>query len=662
VWNSNNAVWHGEPRLLFQLEVLHSDGSWTTVNSDGTWRVHDGPTRADSVQVGEDYDARLERPGWDRAGFDDATWAPARLLEPLDGALRPRLHDPIRVVRTVRPVGIASPRPGTYVFDMGENIAGWARIHVSGPAGTTVQIRYAEKTREDGTVDNDCDIIYAEIQVDRYTLKGEGIETWEARFSYKGFQFVQVDGWPGVPTLDDVEGREVHTDVESAAEFETSDELLNAIHSMTRRALLNNLYGIPTDTPVYEKNGWTGDAHLTAETALTEFRAHNVYAKWLDDIADAQQESGLVPLIVPCPDWGRDDSPEWGAAYPLITWYLYNYTGDRRILDRHYGAIRDYVDYLISRQEDGISPSVLGDWVAPGQKDLDPEGPMVSATAYVWQDITLLSRMADLLGITDDARGYRRFADRIRDTLNAKCLDRDAGVYHTDRDVGYRQTPNILPLAMEFAPADMRARVLENLVADIHAHGDHLNTGILGTKYLLPLLTQNGHVDLAFRIATQRTWPSWGLWVAQGATALWEAWDLNSRSRSHHMFGSIEDWFFQYLAGIKPAAPGYSRIKVKPYLPTGLQAARASIRTVRGTVASAWERDGAGNLSLDIEVPVQATALVHIPAAEPGAVHESGKPLEGRSDVKFLHMDGDRAVCGIGSGVYRFTSSIEPAE
>lgn len=658
VWNSNDAVWHGEPRLLLQIEADHWDGTRTTIVSDGTWRAGHGPTRADSVQVGEDYDARLEIPGWDAPGFDDSTWPPARVLEPLEAELRAHAMPPIRVTSTRRPVSIATPRPGTHVFDMGENIAGWARIHVSGPAGQTVEMRYGEKLRPDDTVDNGNDIIHAEMQVDRYALKGDGRETWEPRFSYKGFQFVQVDGWPGEPELDDVQGREVRTDVAATGSFECSDELLNHIHRLARRSLLNNLHGIPTDTPKYEKNGWTGDAHLTAEAALANFDAHNLYAKWLDDMRDAQHESGLVPLIVPCPGWGMEDAPEWAAAYPIIAWTLFQHTGNRAALDRHYPTIRDYVDFLLSRRgEDGLSPSVLGDWLPPGYKERDPEGPQVSATGYLWHSLTLTSKMAERLGLEDDAQGYRRLASATRNALNDKCLDREHGVYHTDREVGYRQTPNVLALGMGFAPPDARARVLENLVADIEARDGHLNTGILGTKYLLPVLTQYGHVDLAYRIATQRTWPSWGHWIEQRATALWEAWDDDSRSRGHHMFGTIEDWFYQYLAGIRPAAPGYSRIAVKPYLPARLRHAQATLRTVRGTIFAGWEKAEDGGLTLEVEIPVASTALVHVPAASPDGVQENGRPVTGRSDVQFLHMDGDRAVCGVGSGVYRFTSS-----
>lgn len=658
VWDSANAVWHGEPRLLLQLEVDHPDGTRTTIGSGEHWRVSHGPTRADSIQVGEDYDARLEIPGWDMPGFDDSGWLPAYLLEPLNAAIQSRAMPPIRVTNTLRPVTMTTPRIGTHVFDIGENIAGWARIHVSGPAGSAVEVRYGEKLRPDGTVDNANGLIHHEMQVDRYTMRGEGTETWEPRFSYKGFQFVQVDGWPGTPTLDSIEGCEVHTDVGSIGDFECSDETLNAIHRMTRRSLLNNFHGVVTDTPAYEKNGWTGDGHLTVEAALHNFDARNLYAKWLDDMRDAQQESGLIPLIVPCPGWGCEDAPEWSSAYPIIAWTLFQLTGDRAVLDRHYPTIRNYVDFLLSRRdEDGLSPSVLGDWLPPGFKERDPEGPRVSATAYLWRSLTLTAKMAERLGLEDDAFGYRRLATRVKDALNGKCLDREAGIYHTDRDVGYRQTPNILALGMGFAPPDMQEAILENLVADIEGQDGHLNTGILGTKYLLPVLTQHGHVDLAYRIATQRSWPGWGYWIEQGATALWEAWDNDSRSRGHHMFGSIEDWFFQYLAGIRPAAPGFSRIAIRPYLPSGLRHAGASIRTVRGTVSVMWERDGQGGIAMEVEIPVAATALVHVPATSPNSLLENGRPVTGRPDVQFLHMDGDRAVCGVGSGIYQFTST-----
>lgn len=645
VWDHAHAVWHREPCLLLQLEVEHPDGSRTTFVSDDTWRVHDSPTVRDSIQCGDWYDARLEQPGWDEPGFDDSTWQPAQIVEAPTRRLVARQHEPIRRVAKIGPVSVTSPRSGTWVFDIGLMIAGWACIHVNGEAGTTIEIRYAERLRDDGTVNTDNDIIYEEIQTDRYTLKGAGVETWESRFSYKGFRYVQLDGFPGTATLDTLEAVVAHSDVESVGDWECSDELLNTIHRITRRSILNNLHGIPTDTPVYEKNGWTGDAHLTAEPALRNFGIERIHAKWLDDIADSQREDGLVPLIIPCPGWGADDSPEWGSAYVLVAWYLYQATGDIRILRRHYDGLARYVDFLAAQAVEYISPSCLGDWLPPGYPDRDPEGPAVSASAYTLTDACHLANMARILGKAHDAKRFDALADTIRNAVNARFLDAERGEYSTDRpDVGYRQTPNVLAAAFGITPPEPVHRVVDRLVEDIHAKGDHLDCGILGTKWILPLLTEHGHVDLAYRIATQRTHPSWGFWIERGATALWEAWDLNSRSLDHHMYGSIDEWFFKYLAGINIAEPGYREIEFKPCFPSGLGSVAAHTDTVRGRVEVEWARID-GLIRVDVTVPPNATGRVCLPRGD----------VDAPPDAVPIGEEQAFSVFSVGSGQWRFT-------
>jgi len=413
----------------------------------------------------------------------------------------------------------------------------------------------------------------------------------------------------------------------------------------------SNLHGIPTDTPVYEKNGWTGDAHLTAAMALRNFGVHSVYARWLDDIAAAQTDEGLVPLIIPCPGWGRDHSPEWGIAYPLVAWEIFRHTGDRRILERHLPGIRRYVDYTLSRVKDGVSPSCLSDWVPPSPEPGQwqaPEGAAITATAYVAHGAILLSAMAEVLGGFEGDARYRAAAEDLHASINDRFLDREHGLYRTDIEAGYRQTSNVIPLAFGFVPADVRERVLANLVADIRARGDHLNTGILGTKYLLRVLTEHGYEDLAFRVASQRTYPSWGFWIEQGATALWETWDTHSRSRGHHMLGSIDDWFYEDLCGIRPARPGYREIAFKPYLPEGLRHARAVLDTVNGRVSSCWTCDDDGGFTLDVAVPARSTAMVHLPAASPEGVDVDGAGTELRG------MDDGRVLYAVGPGAFRF--------
>jgi len=659
VWDHHTAPWHGDPRLRAQLRIDYTDGRTQTVASDGGWRTHDSATVADSIYAGETYDARRKLPGWDTPWVDPADWAPARVVTSPSSTVVAQENEPIKVVKTHRATTITSPKPGTHVFAFPVMIAGWARLRVTGPAGTEVTLRYGEKLRADGTVNHDNSYVTGEHQVDHYLLRGGGREEWEPRFSYKGFTYVQVDGFPGTPTADSVQARELHTAVPDAGTFTSSNPLLNRVHAMSRQAILNNLHGLPTDTPMYEKNGWMGDALMTVDTAIHNFGMQRIYRKWLDDVRDSQFPDGMAPLIAPTGGWGRQNSVEWGAAYPLIVWAVYQHYGDRTLVAEHYDAIKRYVDYLATQaRADGTHNSGLGDWVPPGFHGTPPEGAVVSATAYVALVARTVASMAQLLGKAVDAQRFTGFADTTTVALNTRYLNRETGVYSTDVPVGYRQTPNVLPLAMGLTPADTTGKVLANLVADLHRKNDHLDTGILGTRYLLPLLTERGETELAYRIATRTTFPSWGYWASKGATAMWEMWDDNSRSLDHHMFGSVDQWFYEDLAGLKPTAPGYGRFEVEPHVPEGLTSASARVRTVRGDAASAWRKAAGGTFDLSVTVPVGATATVSVPAADPAAVTESGRPADAAPGVKFLRYADGRAVYTVGSGSYRFRSSI----
>jgi alpha-L-rhamnosidase len=651
VWNWHTVPWHGDPRALIQLEVTHRDGSRTTIASDGSWRRHESATRSDSQYAGESYDARLAQPGWDEPGFDASQWEPAAELEPPAGRLVAQEHEPMRVTETLRPQRVTSPKPGVHVFHLPRNIAGWARLRVHGPAGTELTLRFGEKLNADGTVQSSNNLVTGPFQTDTYTLRGApGTETWEPRFSYKGFQYVEVTGWPGTPTVADLDGRVVHSDVASHGEFASSTALLRTIRDLTRKTVLNNLHGIPTDTPMYEKNGWTGDAQLMAETDLLEFDVQRVLVKWLDDIRDSVDANGRPPAIAPDGGWGQGQfgaAPPWNAAYVLIPWWVYEYRGDRRVIADHYPAMGRYMDWEIARSPDGIHSSFLGDYLAPGYHGNPEEDLALAGTAYAYEMVKTMARIADVLGHGDDAARYRAAGERIRDAFNAKFFDAAGEVYRTDSDPDYRQTSNVLALAFGIVPAGREDAVLEHLVEDVHARGDHLNTGALGTKYLLPVLTERGHGDLAYRIATQRSFPSWGYWIDNGATSLWEMWDLGSRSLDHAFLGgAIEDWFFKDLAGIRPAAPGFETVEVRPEPVAGLDRARAATRTPFGRVAAGWERRGDG-LRLDVTVPVGSRALVHVPADSPADVRA------GR-DARYVGMRDGRPAYETGSGDHEF--------
>jgi alpha-L-rhamnosidase len=622
VWYWEKAPWWDHPALLAQLVVWYADGRVQRIVSDETWRCVDGPTRADSLYAGEEYDARYERPGWTQSDFDDSAWSRAVAVRPPGGVPRSQQVEQIEPVAEIAPVRLTEPTPGVFVFDLGQQVAGWARVRLSGPAGTRVRIRYGERLRPDGTVDIEQQLIYRDIQTDHYVLRGDGVEVYQPRFSYKGFQYVQIDGHPSRPTLDDLRGVAVHTAVASTGEFDCDDEVINRLHAGTRRAVLNNLHGIPTDTPVFEKNGWTGDAHLTATVAAYNFHMPRLYTKWLRDWQDAQLPNGAFPPIVPTSGWGYPGDPDaaivgpipaWDVAYVEIPWVMYQHYGDERVLARHYDGARRYLDYLIEGFcEDDVVLVGLGDYLPPGVGGVPPEGPGVYETAYTFRFVQLLRQFATVLDKRADLAGYDELMTRLRNGFNRAFFDPATATYHGERPTGYRQSANVVALAFGLAPEEVRQAVLDNLVADIHARQDHLDTGVIGTKFLFPLLTRHGLVDLAYTVATQRTYPGYGFWLEQGATALYEHWQADSRSRDHHFFGHIDQWFIEDLAGVTPAAPGFARVRVRPVPPRALGRASVALDTVRGRVASAWRRVDDG-FEVTVELPPGVTAEVHVP-------------------------------------------------
>ncbi|QYJ14959.1 Alpha-L-rhamnosidase [Rubrobacter xylanophilus DSM 9941] len=651
VWRWHTPPWHDDPKLLLQLEITYRDGTTHRVVSDGSWRATEGPTRSDSLYAGETYDARQEKPGWDRPSYDGSGWEPAELVELPRGRLVAQNMDPIKVVETVEPVNITEPRPGLYVFDMGRTMAGWARLSVAGPAGTEVSMVYGEKLNPDGTVQAENGLVQGgRFQRDEYILKGERIETWEPKFSYKGFRYVQVEGLPEPPTRKTLQGRLVHTAVESIGEFSSSNQLYNTFHRAMRRTILNNLHSIPTDTPMYEKNGWTGDAQLGAPSMIYNFDMATFFTKWLGDMRDSQIENGQLPVIIPSGGWGYNElapSPEWTAVYPIVAWEMYQNYGDRRVLETHYGPMSRYVDWEIDRLQDGIASTALGDWLPPGYPGgIPPEDTRLTATAYVYWELVLMSEIAGVLGRDEDARRYAEISDYVRSRFNETFLNEEEGHYETSRDPGYRQTSNAIPLAFGMVPEEYEARVAESLAEDIRARGNHLNTGALGTRVLLPVLTEHGYKELAHAVANQSTYPSWGFWFENGADTMWEYWGLDSRSRDHYFFGTIDQWFYKYLAGIRPAAPGYERVRIQPETDV-LRSVRASVETVRGTVSSSWTR-AAGLLRLTVRIPANATGEVCVPA-------EGREQVEVVPDgARFVRVEDGCALFEVGSGSYGF--------
>ncbi|SHF23644.1 alpha-L-rhamnosidase [Caldanaerobius fijiensis DSM 17918] len=659
VWNFEQAPWRDKPKLMLQVIVQYDDGSESVITTDRQWRVSTGPIVFDGLRNGEFYDARLEKQGWNDVGYDDSEWENAVIVPGPGGVLKSQQMTPIRITDTIVPKSVKEVKPGVFVYDLGQNISGWAQIKVSGPAGTTVTMKYAEKLKDDGDIDTsniDVFVKSGEFQTDKYTLKGEGIEVWEPRFTYHGFQYVQVTGFPGRPTLDNLRGRVVHTDFEAQGEFKCSNELLNSIQHAARWATLSNYMGIPTDCPHREKNGWTGDAQLSAEQVLMNFDPMTAYTKWMSDFQDVQRKTGQLPGIVPTGGWGYNwgSGPAWDSAIIFIPWYMYLYCGDEAILEKMYDNMKKYVDFMTTMATDDILEFGLGDWCPPTG---GPEGhkcPVaVTSTAYYYVDTHILSKVASILGKKEDAERYAQLARRIRDAFRKKFFDPDTG-----QVLSNSQTSLSCALYQGLVNEDEKQKVLALLVEQVEKANRHIDCGILGAKYIMHTLTELGRADLAYDIATQTTFPGWGYWIAQGATTLWETWSGDA-SRNHHMFSDISAWFYKGLAGINPdpEVPGFKNIIFKPNPVGDLQWVKAWHESMYGKITCNWAVEG-NNFNMHVIIPPNSTGTVYIPTSDPESVMENGEPVSKQVGIQVKGYQDGRVVLLLQSGEYHFSSRL----
>ena len=654
-WDFDKAPWRKTPRLLFQMTIEYTDGTSETIVSDGTWKTAEGPIIFDSIRNGETYDARMEKPGWDTAEYSDNDWEPVLSVDGPTANLIAQKTPPVRVKNVIDPVSISEPKPGVFVFDFGQNLAGWGRLEVSGPAGTTVTIKYDERMTDDGLLNqsNAHLVRSGSFQTDTYILKGEGVETWEPRFVYAGFRYAQVEGFPGMPTTESLRACVVHTDFDDSSNFECSNGLFNRIQHCAKWAYVGNFLGYPTDCPHREKNGWTGDAQIAAEMGFFNYNPAASYTKWIDDFDDALADNGDLPGIVPTSGWGYGIGPAWDSAYILIPWYMYLYCGDKRILSSHYKGFKCYVDFLTRRAEGHIVNYGLGDWCPPIGDASNFKSPnALTSTGYYYIDTLIVSKIAKMIGNEEDAKKYSELAEAIRAAFNEKFYDKARGYY-----AGDCQTSQCTALYQGLAAQEEESKILEVLIKEINNAKGHLDCGILGTKYIMHVLTDRGRADIAYNIATQRTFPSWGYWIEQGATTLWENWE-GSASRNHIMFGDISAWFYEAIAGINPDPdnPGFKHIIIKPNLVGDLKWARAEHISMYGRICSSWSKDDNGFI-LNVEIPANTTATIYIPSVFLQEISEGGQPLTKADGVKLLEPKDGCTVVDVGSGSYRFTAA-----
>jgi hypothetical protein len=675
----------GPLRAIAQLRLEYADGRTQFVGTDANWRMLAGPVVGGGEYGGEDYDARLLPQGWDRPGFSGRAWLPAVVCVGERHTLRgmSAAAEPLREIEVHRPVSSRAHPDGSVVYDLGQNAAYIPRIRVSGPAGSRVRLWPSELLNPDGTIN--VSSMGGSGNGDRYwqyTKSDDAAEEWTPHFCYIGCRYLRVEVLPpdtdvapagdedsapavvGVDSsrlahLDDLEGVVVHSSAAPVGRFETSSTLLNRIRTLVRWAQRSNMVSVLTDCPHREKLGWLEQYHLNGPSIRYEFDLDRLFAKGVRDMAEAQHADGLIPEIAP--EYVKFNPPfnsaaEWGSAFILVPWQQYEFTGDSALLRENFDAMKRYFGYLESKVAGGTLFEGLGDWYdlgpnRPGIAQLT--APPVTATAFYYYDAAILAEAGRILGRTDDAAHYAELAAKIRTSYNSQFFNPDSGSYASGS-----QCANALALEFGIArPAD-RSRVLAALVADVERHGNAITAGDVGFRFVLQALAHGGRSDIVYKMINQDGKPGYAYQLRHGATSLTEAWDANEySSQDHFMLGQIVEWFYRDLAGIgaDPAAPGFSKIVLRPQPVGDLTWVDASYASIRGPVSVRWERDGA-RFTLKASIPPNTTATLYLPAEKDAGVTEGGAPAEGRPGVAFLQREGDRNVYSIESGSYEFVS------
>jgi alpha-L-rhamnosidase len=658
----------GWPKLLLHLRIEHTDSSVSEVVSDESWRLTlDGPIVSAGEFDGEDYDARKELGEWSEAKYEDAKWLPAQIVAAPPGQLSAQMTEPIRVTESLPPVSVKEIKPGVFVFDLGQNMVGWCRLKVRGPAGTQVQLRHAETLNPDGSLFM-ANLRGAQV-TDVYTLKGQGMEVYEPRFTYHGFRYVEVTGFPGTPKLDAIEGRVVHDDLPRAGGFACSNELLNQIYKNVFWGTRGNYRSMPTDCPQRdERQGWLGDRSEEARGESYLFDIGKLYPKWLQDISDSQRPNGSVPDVAPAYWPIYSDNVTWPSTLVIAPGIIHRQYGDLAPVAANYESAKRWLNHMKGYFTNGIiAKDSYGDWCVPPE-DLtlihskDPARQTdraLLATSYFYNDLKLMERYARLLGKADEARHFGQWAEEVKTAFNQRFLNRAQGQYDNGS-----QTSCVLPLAFKLVPEDLRSQVFARLVDKIENETKgHIGTGLIGGQYLMRVLSDHGRADLAYRIAAQKEYPSWGYMIGQGATTIWELWNGNTadptmNSGNHVMLvGDLVIWFHEYLAGMAadPEQPGFKHIVMKPHPVGDLKWVKASYRSPYGVIASEWKKTG-GNFEWELEIPANTTATAFVPAKSAEAVTEGGKPVAQAGGIEFVNMEAGCAVFRVGSGKYSFAS------
>ena len=661
-WYSGHIGWepgkyYGKvPGLLAQLEVTYADGAFEQVVSDDSWKGAASPILASDFMKGEDYDARRELKGWNLAGFDDSSWEKTTVRAETARPLESQVTHPVRKICELKAKTLAEPKPGRWTFDLGQNMVGFARLRISASVGTVVTLRHAEMLNSDGTIYTTN--LRTASAVDTYICAGAGVEIYQPRFTFHGFRYVEVTGLTKKPSLDAITGIVIASDTPRTGEFACSDERINQLYSNIVWGQRGNYLSLPTDCPQRdERLGWMGDAQVFIRTASYNSDIAAFFTKWLVDVDDARKDGAFTDVspFVTC----SQGTPAWADAGVICPWTIYQVYGDTRQLEAHYPAMVQWVEWcrvhstgLIRDKDRGND---YGDWLSIGAdtpKDL-------IGTAYFAYSTRLVAQAAKALGKADDAAKYDQLFQEIKAAYNKKYVAADGRIH------GNTQSSYLMALKFGLLSDEMRAKATQYLVDDITGKKDHLSTGFVGVSYLLPVLTQAGRIDTAFKLFLQDSFPSWLFSVKHGATTIWERWDgwtpekgfqdPGMNSFNHYSLGSCGEWMFASLAGIDTDGPAFRKLMIRPTTGNGISWVKASYDSIHGKIITAWKNDDK-QFSLEVSIPPNSTATVCVPAKDAAAVTESGNPANKADGVKFLQMKNGAALYEVGSGRYKFAS------
>jgi len=666
IGNGGFQAWGKVPALFAQLEVTYTDGRVDRIVTDGSWKEHPGPIISSDFMLGENYDAREEIAGWDEPGLDVTGWTNALPRTETARKLDGQVDQPVRETGELHPKTLTQPQPGRWVYDFGQNMVGFIRIKVSAPAGTKLTLRHAEMLNANGTLYTAN--LRGAPSIDTYICKGNGVETWQPRFTFHGFRYFELTGLPDAPSLETATGIVVGTDIPRAGEFACSNSAIDQLQSNIQWGMRGNYLSVPTDCPQRdERMGWMGDAQVFIRTAAYNGDVAAFFTKWLIDVDDAQRAEGVFSDVSPIPPktglqtYGNGGVPAWADAGVICPWTIYLMYGDKRILEQHLPAMTRWIDWCQAHSTDLVRDRDrghdYGDWLSQGEntpKDL-------IGTAYFAYSTSLVAQAYQAIGNVAAAAKYQQLFEQIRQAFNRHYVSAD-GHIQGETQAGYD-----MALRFNLLPDDLRARAAQYLEDDVTSHQDHLTTGFVGVSYLLPALTSENKIATAYRLFLQDTFPSWLFSVKQGATTIWERWDgwtpkkgfqdPGMNSFNHYSLGSCGEWMFDTVAGIDVDRdqPGFKHIFIRPRPGGNLTHAEGTFDSIHGRISTRWNLQN-DTFFLHVTIPVNTTATVYLPTTNLSSMRENGHPLTTEPEIKFV-SDGTGGLL-IGSGDYNFTCQI----